>query len=728
MDLLYFLKVLFRKKWIIIGLSFLAVVVAFLILINKKPLFRSVAQYSTGFTAEKVRLVDGSSAIDLYTAEVKFDNTIETIKSPQVINMISYWLLLHDLSDARKAFKRLTIKDTESAVYREMNKDTARRILTEKLARNEMLRSDDKTEKLLIEYLKLYDYDYESLLEYLSINRVLTTDYLDISFYSENPELSAIVVNAVGKEFLNYYKNLNSKRTEENAINMKGIVESQQSRVDSIGQQLLTEKISQGTIDPLSRTTSAMETIKDLESKLAEEESKYNEHSNRVSYLTAELESLQSGASGASNDEVLRLTNKKNDLVAELARRGGNDADLQQQISDLRTQIVIKSNNGVNKNKVKDDITDVKKQLNEQIALMNASSSTIGSYKSKIREYQGMTNINPGSGIKMDVLKEKLDQENKQLASAKEKYAQVESLSKDDPTTNFIQTRVGQPAVEAESKKTLVKMILAGVSVFFLLCIFFLFLEIFDSSVKTPAIFNKQSKVKITNILNSVKLKSSSISDIVMEDYEGKQFLTQNVFKNNVRKLRYELMNSGKHIFLITSTQKKAGKSSVIEALATSLLLSKKKVLIIDLNFSHNSLTQKYNTDVYIQDIAGKLNYNLPASVQKIWGNTLYQGLSIIGCKEGNITPSEALYNIDMVAFLKLLRTEYDFILIEGASLNNYADSKELAQYAEGVFVVFSAATAISQPDNEALRFVSELKEKNNGVILNKVLTENINS
>jgi succinoglycan biosynthesis transport protein ExoP len=92
------------------GLSFLAVVSAFIFLLYKKPLFESEAQYSTGFTAEKVRMVDGSSAVDLFAADVKFNNVIETMKSPQVIGMISYRLILHDLNNPAQAYKKLTLK------------------------------------------------------------------------------------------------------------------------------------------------------------------------------------------------------------------------------------------------------------------------------------------------------------------------------------------------------------------------------------------------------------------------------------------------------------------------------------------------------------------------------------------------------------------------------------------------------------------------------------------
>jgi len=730
MDLIYFLKVLFRKKWVILGLSFLAVVCAFVSLLYKKAQFESVAQYSTGFTAERVRMVDGTSAVDLYTADVKFNNVIETIKSPQVIGMISYRLILHDLNNPTKAYRRLTIKNTESQIYSEVNVDYAKKIFAQKIATGDLLHSDNEKETQLIEYLKLYRYDYDGLLRTLNIERVEGTDYLNITFTSESPELSALVVNSIGEEFLSYYRSINSQRTMENAQTIREMVDSQQSKVDSIGQKLLTEKISQGSIDPASKTTSAMETVKELEGKLAEEKGKYNEHLNRSQYLKQELASLQSGASqsSASNDEVLTLTNKKNQLVEKLSHEGGNDPALQQQINDLRTQIILKSNSGVSKNKLADNITDLQRQISEEEALMNASNSTIADYNSSIRQYIGMSNVNPGSGVKMDALKERLDIENKQLASTKEKYAQVEGLLKDDPTSNFIQTRVGQPAVEPQSKKTLITMALAGLGVFFITCLFFIFMEIFDSTVKTPSIFSKLTKMKVVSVLNKVPLKNTYVMDLVMQENETDHFTPQSIFKNSVRKLRYEVIHSEKNIFLIASTQKKAGKSTIIESLATSLLLSKKRVLIIDLNFSNNTLSKVFNADVFIQDIAKKVNYSLPFETQKLWSNTMYDNLSIIGCNESNNTPSEALHSLDLTAFLQALKQHFDYIIMEGASLNNYADTKELSQYAEAVFTVFSAGAAVSNGDIESFQFVKSLGEKNHNVILNDVITENINS
>jgi polysaccharide biosynthesis transport protein len=679
-----------------------------------------------------VRLVDGSSGIDIYTADVKFNNAIETFKSPKVINTIAYKLLLHDLQDPAHAYRKLSKKQMESPVYKAVNKDTAIKILSNAINKNLLLDSRTEDQKILIEFFELYRYDYESLISYLTLERVGRTDYLNITFWSENPDLSALVVNAMGQEFLNYYKNLSSQRTGENAEGIKKMVTAQQEKIDSLGKKLYNEKVKQGSIDPISLSTSAMETVKELETRLAEEKSKQNEHLNRKKYLSERLRVLESGfsSSGNNNEELIRLTNKKNELVAELARKGGNDPVLQKQIADLRVEINSKSgsNSGRNSSAKAKEIDNLKIQISEEDALLNAANSTIADYSSRIRKYTGMANSAPvGSDVTIEGIKSKLNIENAQLGIVMEKYSQAEGLVKDDPTTNFIQTGVGQPAIGPESKKTMLKMMLSGISMFFLSSIIFLLIEIFDPRVKTPTLFKKQVKLQVANIVNNVPLNKTSEQEIILNDYEGKKYSRQILFKNLLRKLRHELLNSKNKIFLFTSTQKAAGKTTIIEALAASLTLSKKKLLIMDLNFGNNTLTQKYNPNALIQDIAGSINYNLPLIGQKIWSNTSIEGLCIIGCKQGNLTPSEALYNIDMKAFLELLKDEFDYILIEAAALNDYADSQEMATYAEAVFTIFSAASSINHADDKSIKFIASLGEKNKGTILNNVLKDNIN-
>ena len=728
MDLVYFLKVLYRKKWVIVALSLLAVITTFLLLLNNKSQFSSTAQYSTGFTSERVKLADGTSTLDLYTIDLKFDNVIETMKSPEVISRISYSLLIHDLASPSSSYKKLSEKERKKSVLKDINSDTVKNILSQKLALNELLRPGVKKEEYVLEYLKLYGYDYTSMLENLLVNRVARTDYLDISFSSMNPNLSAFVVNSIGIEFLNYYKGLSQRRTDENALNIKDLLRNQQNKVDSLGHLLLSEKISQGTIDPLSRTTSAMETVTELESRLADERGKYNEHFNRHQYLNTKLTSLQGSlGNGGENNSTITLINKRNDLIEQLNRKGGSDAELEKQISDLRMEINSKTSGGGNKVKIKEAIDELTTQVNEENALINASKSTIKEYETSISRYMGMTNTNPGSEIKIKVIQTQLDMENKQLGNLKEISNQIAGLAKDDPTSNFLQTRIGQAAIEPNSKRILLKMALSGFSILFLSSVFFLFLEIFDSSVKTPGIFNKLTKLKIATVVNKVSLKRKNAVSIIQEEVSERKFIKENIFKNNIRKLRFELLNSGNKVFLFTSAQNGTGKSTIIEALATSLTHSSKKVLIMDMNFSNNSLTRFFETNVYIQDVMPQVGQQLNVEDNELAGKTPYANMYIIGCVERNTTPFEMFNSQQLNAFISQVKDKYDFILLEGASLNNYADSKELALSVDAVFTVFSADNAVTQIDKISSQFIAELKGKHYGIILNKVLTENIN-
>lgn len=735
MDLIYFFKVLFRKKWIILGLALLAVIAAFFFKMGKQDVYVSQAQYSTGFTAEKVRMIDGSSGIDIYTADVKFNNVIETFKSPRVINTIGYKLLLHDLQNPAKAYRKLSEKQMKSPLYNAVNKDTAMRAVQNAILTNKLLSSNTEKERILVEYFEMYGYNYDGLMNGLVIERVGRTDYLNILFYSENPELSSVVVNSMGDEFINYYRSISSLRTEEGAESIKKIVTDQQNRVDSLGEKLLNEKKKQGSIDPVSLSTSAMEAVKELETALASEKSKQNEHLNRKQYLTTRLNELSAGAtsspvsSGGGAEEVIRLTNKKNDLVAELSKKGGADPVLEKQIADLRGEISKASRSGSgsrNPNKDK-DINDLKMQIAEEDALYRAASSTIADYTSRISKYSGMATSAPvGSDVIISGIQSRIDLENAALGTAMGKLTQAQGLVKDDPTANFIQTGVGQPAIGPESKKTLLTMIVAGMSMFFLASVIFLLIEVFDPRVKTPSLFKKQVKLNLVNTLNKVSLKDASEQEIVKNEYEGKKYAKEIFFKNNVRKLRFELLKNPNKVYLFTSTQKGSGKSTILDALATSLVMSNKKVLLIDMNFANNSLTRKYTPEVLIQDIAGKLNLETPLVNQKAWSTTPVEGLSVIGCNSSSQTPTEALPNIDMSALFTKLRAHFDYVLVEGAALNDVVDSQELAMYSDAVFTIFSASNAITPADEKSIRFISSLGEKNKGTVLNNVLKDNL--
>src|SRR5919205_3093054 len=116
MNTTYFIKVLAQHKKYILALTLIAILTTFVLLSFKKEKYKSLAQYSTGFTTERVKLNEGYSSVDIYNADVKSNNAIETFKSPKVTGMLSYNLLLHDLDNPQNAYRKVTDQDKVKAL------------------------------------------------------------------------------------------------------------------------------------------------------------------------------------------------------------------------------------------------------------------------------------------------------------------------------------------------------------------------------------------------------------------------------------------------------------------------------------------------------------------------------------------------------------------------------------------------------------------------------------
>ena len=208
----------------------------------------------------------------------------------------------------------------------------------------------------------------------------------------------------------------------------------------------------------------------------------------------------------------------------------------------------------------------------------------------------------------------------------------------------------------------------------------------------------------------------------------------------------------------MTSTQNDVGKTTIIQSLAFSFLLSNKKVLLVDLNFENNSLTRLFNKDQFVEDVVSEADVEVEQepeyvkpiitpsfdeqfllqdvatkkeiqryNIESASTNTTYHNLFVLGCRGGNHSPSEVI-SFDLLNYLvSEMKKKFDYILIESASLNNRSDSYELFKFADRVITVFSAKTVPTQSDHKSIESILNLGEKNFGAVLNMVEYENIN-
>jgi polysaccharide biosynthesis transport protein len=260
---------------------------------------------------------------------------------------------------------------------------------------------------------------------------------------------------------------------------------------------------------------------------------------------------------------------------------------------------------------------------------------------------------------------------------------------------------------------------LSGIVTFFLISFLILLAAFFDSSVKSPSLYEKQLGIKPSVNLGLLHSKRLDIEQVIDGEPSKKNKQITLQYRNAISTLRLRLINERIKSVIFASFEKGEGKSTIIEALARSLSKAGKKILIVDANFSNNNLTQKFGAKEAFQELAAK-GFGKQAVHSQII-ETPIAGVSILGCANGNETPIEVLTAAG--AGLKELfdHDQFDFVLIEVASLNFHTDGFELLPYTDSIVSVCAASSTITNSNAAVLHHLSESGNKYLGAILNKV-------
>jgi succinoglycan biosynthesis transport protein ExoP len=143
----------------------------------------------------------------------KFINMVQVMNSKSMIDLVSYKLIIHDLSG--KPFRE------PSELLKTLNLEAKKHALSvfkEKYSKKEGLNLRNDDEDGLHRILGSMGYDYMSLMNDMLIYRAGTTDFIFIDYQSENSELSAFVVNTLSNEFTDYYTVL-VKENQRSSVN-----------------------------------------------------------------------------------------------------------------------------------------------------------------------------------------------------------------------------------------------------------------------------------------------------------------------------------------------------------------------------------------------------------------------------------------------------------------------------------------------------------------------------
>ena len=749
MDFAHFLKVLYNRKFLILCVFVVAVGSTYFFVKKNSENYKSKSLLATGITDYVDVSIDGEDNRNQFEVNNRFSNFIEFVKSKQVITLLSYKLALHDIGNKEPFIKKSSLSEFFTA----NDLVEAKKQIQSRYDSLKTLNTSTPEDKKLNEILKAAGFGVKGLSTDLLIKRIVGTDYIQIEYISPNPNLSAFVVNTLCSEMIRFNDAQKIERVESSLQYFKELVDKKKKELDKRLDTLNFYKASNSVVNFNIQSESKLGQVSALESARNEESKKVAAYSQALAGINRRLNSNNTSNSAVqfSNSRILDLTNRINTLNNRIIAGVVSDAakDSLVILREMRQREVDKVSNGdfIDPTISKQDLMTRKINIETELEMAKANLGSID------RTLSGLSSNLTGfaeKGSSLAELEISTQAASQDYMQTLEKYNSSKNAALSKPTS-VKQVEIGQPADEAEPSKLMMFVAIAGIlSLVITIGILFL-LEFFDQRVKTIVQFKQMTNIRVVGSLNQLSDGSKVVGNLYEANPETTESKENETFKELLRKIRFEIETSKGKIYLFTSTTQGTGKSFFIVSLAQAFSLTSKRILIVDTNFKNNTLTTTFAAKPNMEKFLKKSRLLQADNSQKVQfdpgdfneetsliienGEVLdiitptgIPGVDIIGCKLSNYSPSEIFAGKDFKKLLDDVSPMYDYIFLEGASLNDYSDTKELIKYVDKVISVFSAKDPVLQADKTTLSYLKGLNNKFGGGLLNNVEFDNLES
>jgi uncharacterized protein involved in exopolysaccharide biosynthesis/Mrp family chromosome partitioning ATPase len=751
MDLSYFIK-LIKRRWLLIGIVSVVAAAGTFVLLSLKPReYYSRAQISAGITDNKQVLFEKSSDLAWNEIDNRFTNFLEFLNSKEVFSMCSYKLFLNEVN-SNGAFKSKEYREFQ-AKFSKQEIESAKAILQNKYDSLRVLDMAIPEEYKTFEMLKELYYDYKILGRTLAIGRISGSDYIKVEVKTRNPFLSSNMVNIFCQEAIRIHNNNEVQRAEKSVSFFKELKDKKKADFENKLDSLSKLKSGNQVVDFAIQSEAHLDRMSTMEEAKNEETKKIQGMKKALASIDAQLNELNKSkpsvsASGNShlNTTILHLKAQIERLNDKYINSGFKDKAVADSIAMYQARLERHINSMSSFKEKKDDPIDntqkelLAKKLDYEIELSMAEAGLNTIEKSIYADRNSLSKFVTDEAS-MTPLQMATEVAKEEYMRTVDRYNEVRNEALKNGSL-VRQIEVGQPADEPEPAKRILLSVVAAVSTTVLSLSVLFMLAFFDNTIKNPDNFIGNTGLPLLGLMYELPKDSISLEQIFFNNKQGKGL--NDKFKEQLRNIRYELEKTNNQILLVTSLDRQEGKSFFISALAYSLILNYKRILIIDTNFKNNTLSELYKGKNSFEEFLFKYEQRLlsdgkdenligeslwaaaESSEDSIIHKTGIEGLDIISCKGNNLSPSEIFHGKRFEDLLEKLRFKYHYIIMEGPCLNIYSDTKELFMYCDKVLGVFAANRSIKRIDRESLKFLKSEKEKYMGSILNKVDVEDL--
>ncbi|MFA4870504.1 MAG: lipopolysaccharide biosynthesis protein [Pedobacter sp.] len=713
MDIKSFLNTLLRYKWLLIIIPIVVVCITYFLVQNLPKEYASDVQISTGLLDPSKKVISEQN-VDFFSVSQQFNGIMEKMKMKKVINLLSYNLILHDLENPRESFRKYSEKIDSLS---QQDKAEVINNFRQKLANKSILAlSDNKGKYKLYDIVGSMGYDEEGLRKKLEITHQDNSDFINIEFVSENPDLSAYVVNTLATEFINIYSHDVNINQNNSIVLLDSLMKNKEAAMNSKNNALSSFKRSKGVLNLNEQSATVYAQITQYEAQRADALKTIQSNMAAITAIESKLGGSDSYISGSSRADNLEIINLKRKLEAANAAYidGGFKLSDQKKIDSLSQMIQARSSKNADENVMDPRASKqglVQQKINLEVGVQQAKS-VVKSMDGELRSLRGKYASMVPYDADIHNYERDADLATKDYMAALERYNQTRTEKNMGLRLNIEQ--VGLPGNPEPSKKILY-LAGSGFGSFFL-CLGYVFVVfMLDRTIKTTLQLAHATNSKSIGVLNKILGNERSVRDIWNDKTENPNY---EMYREMLRAIRFEISSKmdadNSKILGVTSLNANEGKTFIAHSLAYAFAMTGKKILLIadEAPFVKSDNEKALTTRQNFQTFLMKKEFHT-------------EDLITIMNKSSART---SLLEIQSVKSLKagfeVLRDEFDMIIVDVNSLHDLNIAKEWLLFTEKNIAIFEYGSTINDADKELTEYIKNLPGFL-GWVLNKMEIKN---
>ncbi|MEL6916678.1 MAG: hypothetical protein AAFO99_03005 [Bacteroidota bacterium] len=591
-NLLFFIRLLLKHVALLILVPIVLAVLVFYLTMDQPKVFDSKARVYTGIASGSTIELDNTK-LDFRATNTAYDNLLNLIKARSTMEVVGLKLFAQHMSlDSAdtKIISRAKYDALMKIVPDEVRALVVKGDIGKTLENFVQFKEKDHT-NFIYELLNLNhpDYSIEKIVDRVNVRRILSSDFVDIEFESEDPAICQNTLLILSEVFVKLNAEIKVNQSDAVVKYFEGQLNTSTGNLSSAEDELLNFNRSHNIINYYEQTKhiasekehfeleyqkvhikhyAAKAVLKTLESKLKAHEIK-RLSSESIMSLRDELANVNFEISmkslGVESDSIKRLNNAK-DVVALKEKELSLQKGLEEQVSTLYTTDYDQKSLAM---------TDILRDWLENTIVFEGTKAQLKVMDKKRQEFKELYQVFSPLGATMKRLERKIDIAEREYLSllhslglAKLRQQNVELQS------NLKLIEVPYFPIEPNPSKRKILVVVAGLMGFILVVFTVLVLEFLDGNLNTAVRAEEKIGLKISSIF-PVILETGKKLDYDYLNNKAVNAISRNIILNKFKKEK----ESVPVVNMFFSTQEGEGKTFICQQLISKLCELNYKIL-----------------------------------------------------------------------------------------------------------------------------------------------------